>query len=278
MIENDDDNLLTNLYKTELSNLYNELLLRPIDDEGLNYYLPLLVNKKLNLDQIRNKIINSPEFKNRYCNNPIIKEFTKLFFHHDETQLPNWGKIFWFGIQTLKVPSDLLIYQEIIYEVKPDYIIESGTYHGGSALFLANICDIMNHGKVITVDVKKRNFPKNDRISYLTGKSIDPKIINQIKNIINSKNKVMVILDSTHSKMYVDQEMEIYKEFVSEGSYLIVEDTVIDYYSLYAEFEKEGPMKSVIEFLKNNKNFVVDQDREKFLLTANINGYLKRIK
>jgi len=278
MIANDDNNLLTNLCKTELSNLYNELLLRPIDDEGLNYYLPLLVTKKLNLYQIQNQIINSPEFKNRHCNNPTVKEFSKLYFHYDEKQLPIWGNTFWFGIQTLKVPSDLWIYQEIIYEVKPDYIIESGTWHGGSALFLANICDIMNHGKVITVDNIKRNLPKNDRISYLTGKSIDPKIINQIRNIINSKNKVMVILDSRHEKIYVDQEMEIYKEFVSEGSYLIVEDTVADYYSLYAEYEKAGPMESVLEFLKNNKNFVVDQNREKFLLTANINGYLKRIK
>ena len=216
-----------NLNRNSLSNLYEELLLRPIDSEGINHFLPLLENKKINLSQIRELIINSDEFKNRQGNNPTVIEFSKLYFQH-KNQLPIWGKTHWFGIQTLKVPLDLWIYQEIIFQVKPDYIIETGTWKGGSALFLAHICDSLNHGEIITIDVESRNPPEHKRISYLNGSSIDPIIINKIKKIINPKKKVIVILDSLHDKKHVLQEMELYKEYVSENSYLIVEDTLVN--------------------------------------------------
>ena len=265
-----------NLNRELLSNLYDELLLRPIDRVGMDYFFPLLENKKINLSQVREIIINSDEFKNRQGNNPKVIEFSKLYFQY-KNRLPIWGDTHWFGVQTLKVPLDLWIYQEIIFQIKPDYIIETGTWRGGSALFLAHICDTLNHGQVITIDVESRDPPKHKRISYFNGSSTDPSIINKIKKKVNSKNKILVILDSLHDKKHVLQEMELYKEFVSENSYLIVEDTLDDHYPLFPDIVP-GPMAAVVEFLKNNNNFKVDTKCEKFLLTSNFNGYLKRIK
>ena len=108
---------------------------------------------------------------------------------------------YWFGIHAIKCPLDLWVYQELIYKTKPDFIIETGTNEGGSALFLANICELLNHGEIITVDIASvKDKPKHKRINYLQGNSVSTDTINQIKNILDKKTdrKVMVILDDDH--------------------------------------------------------------------------------
>jgi len=156
----------------------------------------------------------------------IMAWFHELYYNSRER---TWFNTFWLGTLSQKCPLDLWIYQEIIYELKPDIIIECGTANGGTALFLASICDLVNKGKVITIDIKKiKNRPTHRRITYLIGSSTSWKIVARIKKLIKTHEKVIVILDSDHNKEYVLKEMRIYSKFVTRKSYLIVEDTNIN--------------------------------------------------
>lgn len=207
----------------------------------------------------------------------IVDQFHKLYY--DSPMFgKTWGNTFWFGTPIMKCPLDLWIYQEIIFEVKPDIIIECGTAQGGSALFLASMCDLMNNGKVITIDIEdKEGRPKHKRITYLLGSSTSKEIVEKIKSLVGNDDKIMVILDSDHSKQHVLNELKIHSKFITKGSYLIVEDTNINGHPVYPDFGP-GPMEAVDEFLKKNKDFVADKTKEKLYLTFNPNGYLKKIK
>ncbi|MFX0133418.1 MAG: CmcI family methyltransferase [Candidatus Hodarchaeota archaeon] len=189
-----------------------------------------------------------------------------------------WMNTFYFGIRIEKYPSDLWIYQEIFYEMKPDVIIECGTADGGSTLFIASLCDLLGNGKVISIDIEdKQGRPKHKRILYLHGSSTSEEIVKKVKNLIKDGEKVMVILDSDHHKEHVLNELKIYSKLVTEGNYLIVEDTNINGHPVMPKFGP-GPTEAVKEFLKENKNFFIDKSREKFLWTANPNGFLRKIK
>lgn len=205
----------------------------------------------------------------------IVNQFHQLYY--DSSILGNtWNNTFFLGIATQKCPLDLFIYQEILYELKPDIIIESGTAFGGGALFLASICDLINKGQVITIDIKNNHHElQHKRITYLIGSSTSKEIVNQIKKIIKNKNKVLVILDSDHSKQHVFQELIIYSKFVTKGSYIIVEDSNVNGHPVQPD-HGPGPMEAIKEFMKQNKHFIIDKTREKFLLTFNPDGYLKR--
>lgn len=206
--------------------------------------------------------------------NSSLYYFHKSFYNSGKT----WLNTSWFGIESQKNPLDLWIYQEIIYEVKPDIIIECGTARGGSALYFANLLDLLNNGRVITIDIEDLgNLPKHSRIIYLKGSSTSREIFDKVKNLIKENDKVLVSLDSDHHKQHVLKELNLYNELVSKGSYIVVEDTNINGHPVYIA-HGEGPMEAVNEFLKNNNDFIVDQSREKYFLTFNPNGYLKKIK
>lgn len=219
-------------------------------------------------------------FVNRraYINSGVEKSLIDQFhrFYHDSAM---WGMIgtSWLGVKLKKCPLDLWVYQEIIFEVKPDVIIEAGTQYGGSALFLASVCDLVNKGKVITIDIENQGQPEHERIKYLLGSSTSDGIIRQVKELINPGDKVMVILDSDHSRDHVFNEMNIYSQFVTKDSYLIVEDTNINGHPV-SPGVGPGPMEAVNDFLPRNNFFVVDKSKEKFHLTFNPKGYLRRIK
>lgn len=211
-----------------------------------------------------------------------IDNFHDLYFNTQTT----WKNTSWMGIKVQKIPTDLFIYQEILYEVKPDLIIETGTLNGGSAYYLAHICDILGNGKIVTVDIIPNvNRPTHSRIQYILGSSVSPEAVEEIenilklgdevKNIISSDMKVLVILDSDHSKDHVLKELNLYSKFVTKGSYLIVEDSCVNGHPLYPDFGP-GPMEAIDEFMINNTEFEIDKSREKFMLTFNPNGYLKR--
>lgn len=206
----------------------------------------------------------------------IIEQFHKLYYS-SHVFGKTWDNTYWLGVLTSKCPLDLWIYQEIIFEMKPDVIIETGTAHGGSALFLASMCDLVNNGKVITIDIENRKVSKHNRITYLIGSSTSKEIVETVENLIKNKDKVMVILDSDHNKTHVLNELKIYSKFVTKSSYLIVEDTNINGHPVIPDFGP-GPMEAVEEFLKENKNFAIDKIKEKFLLTFNPKGYLRKVK
>lgn len=202
----------------------------------------------------------------------IIRQFHK-FYYGD----PVWQNTTWFGVTTLKCPLDLWIYQELIYKLKPEVIVECGTSHGGSARYLASLFDLIGHGEIITVDIEpKPNRPVHPRIHYVNGSSTDHQIVAQVKSKINGRKNIMVILDSDHSRNHVLGEMQAYYDLVPVGGYLIVEDTNINGHPVYKSFGP-GPMEAVDDFLKEHKNFIIDRSQEKLHLTFNPRGYLKRV-
>jgi len=206
----------------------------------------------------------------------IIDKFHDLYYNGPEAQGPTYEQTFWFGIPCLKCPLDLWIYQEIISETQPDLVIETGTHLGGTALFIAHILDILNRGEVISIDIQENvSRPIHSRIRYVNGSSVDSTLVSSILDFRPEETR-LVILDSDHTKHHVLKELELFAQYVSVGSYIIVEDTNINGHPTYPSFG-EGPFEAVEEFLSHNKNFIVDQSREKFLMTFNPRGYLKRI-
>ncbi len=139
----------------------------------------------------------------------------------------------------------------------------------------------MNHENIISIDTENMNhntdLPKHERITYITGSSISEETIDILKSKTNQTTQnTMVILDSDHHKDYVLQELNIYNQFVNKENYMIVEDTNLSNHPNYTNYE--GPMEVIEEFLKTNKDFIIDESKHKFYLTSNPNGYLKRIK
>ncbi len=209
--------------------------------------------------------------------NEIVDNFHKLYYSNGGR---TWsGNTSWLGYKVLKCPLDLWIYQEIIYETKPDIIIEIGTGNGGTTHFLASICDFIKHGKIISIDLENTNhilnLPKHNRITYITGSSISEDTMNKVEKLTNKKDKIMAIVDSDHHKNHVLRELDIYGHFVTKENYIIVEDTNLNHPNI-TDFE--GPMEAIEEFLKTNQDFIIDESKHKFYLTFNPRGYLKRIK
>ena len=184
----------------------------------------------------------------------------------------------WLGVETQQCPLDMWVYQEMLTELKPDILIEAGTYQGGSAYFFASIFYLLKHGRVITVDIEDyAGKPKHDRITYLLGSSTSDPIMETITRMILPGEKIMVILDSDHHKPHVLNEMKRYGRLVSPGNYLIVQDTHFNGHPILPKFGP-GPMEAVEEFLQSNSDFQPDPSREKFGMTFNPRGFLKRLR
>jgi cephalosporin hydroxylase len=206
----------------------------------------------------------------------IARLFNQLYWYLGQRG-KTWSDTYFLGVRVLKCPTDLWVYQEIIFDTQPDLIIETGTAYAGSALYLASLCESIGRGRVITVDINhaERHVP-HERITYLTGSSTSTEILEQIKNVIQEQERVMVVLDSDHSRDHVLTEMRLLAPLVSQGCYLIVEDTCVNGYPILPE-HGAGPMEAVKMFLQDTHDFVIDRSKEKFLLTFNPRGYLLRV-
>lgn len=225
---------------------------------------------KYELGHLR-RIVRSRAFISKGDKEDIITRFHKLYY--DSALVGGTHKnTFFLGIPTRKCPLDMWLYQEIIYKNKPDLIIECGTSHGGSALYMASILDLIGNGEIVTIDIEDLPRPPHSRIKYLLGSSTDPEIVKKVIERMKGKQKIMVILDSDHSKDHVLKELEIYNKFVTSGQYLIIEDTNVNGHPVYIE-HGPGPMEALDEFLKTNNDFVESEIGSKFLLTFNPRGY-----
>lgn len=188
-----------------------------------------------------------------------------------------WADSHWLGTPLWKLPLDLWIYQEILHETKPDVIIETGTYLSGSALYFASLCDLLGRGRVVTIDVEERpGRPRHDRITYLRGSSTDSAIVQQVTRMVGAEDRTMVVLDSDHACSHVARELELYSKLVGVGCYLIVEDTNVNGHPVWPDFGP-GPYEAVDQFLASTRSFARDRQRERFLVTFNPGGYLRRI-
>ena len=188
-------------------------------------------------------------------------------------------KVTYRGIKTIKCPFDYVIYQMLLFDIKPDLIIEIGTNHGGAALYMANMLDIIGEGEIHTIDIKEyeindlvKDHPRIKR--FLGGYE------NYDLNLTKGFNKVMVIDDGSHTYGDVMSSLEIFKDIVSVGSYFIVEDGALDKIGLGPQYNG-GPNKAIFEFLNDNPNYAIDKTLCNFFginATFNTNGYLKKIK
>lgn len=197
----------------------------------------------------------------------------------------------WMGRPIIKFPNDILILQEMIWNLKPDYIVETGIAHGGSIIFSASMLELLGHGEVIAVDIDIRQHnkeeiekhPMSKRITMIEGSSIDPEIVNSIKEKVKGK-KVLVCLDSNHTHDHVLEELRMYSDMVNVGSYIVCPDTFVEYFPKgYCNDRPwdvgNNPMTALIAFLKENDNFIIDKDIDnKLMITEGFDGYLKRVK
>lgn len=230
-----------------------------------------------------------------YANNSSLKGSASRFMV--ESTQPKYSYNFsWMGRPIIQYPQDMVALQEIIWEVKPDLIIETGIAHGGSLIFSASMltllesCQEIENGKVLGIDIDIREHnrraidahPMSTKITMFEGSSIDDAIIQKVQEFVKSAKRVLVCLDSNHTHEHVLAELQAYSQFVSSGSYCIVFDTVIEDLPENSFPDRpwdkgNNPKTAVREFLKSNDSFEIDKNIEnKLLITVASDGYLKR--
>ncbi len=197
----------------------------------------------------------------------------------------------WMGRPIIQYPQDMVAMQEIIWQVQPDLIIETGIAHGGSIIYYASIMELIGKGEVLGIDIDIRAHnrkeieahPMYKRIKMIQGSSVDGETVKKVAEIAKDKKVVMVCLDSNHTHEHVLQEMEFYAPFVSKNSYLVVFDTIVeelpdDYLPGRAWKIGDNPKTAVYSFLQSHPEFEIDREIDnKLLISVAPEGYLKRI-
>ena len=187
-------------------------------------------------------------------------------------------KTSYFGIKTLKSPIDFWVYQEIIFETKPDLIIEIGNFCGGSTLALAHLFDRIGHGRVIGIDILHNRVPllvrQHPRIALIEGDACAS--FGQVEALIDGAENIMIIEDSSHTFENTLKVLETYSKLVKPGGYFIVEDGIC-HHGLDLGPDP-GPYEAIDAFVAGNPDFEIDRGRESFLITWNPKGYLRRIR
>ncbi|GAB4293609.1 MAG: cephalosporin hydroxylase family protein [Oscillatoriaceae cyanobacterium] len=198
----------------------------------------------------------------------------------------------WMGRPIIQYPQDILAMQEIIWQVKPDLIIETGIAHGGSLIFYASMLELLGQGQILGIDIEIRphnriaieQHPMFKRITIIEGSSVAETVAQQVYDFAKGKQRVMVVLDSNHSHQHVLRELDLYSPLVTKGSYLVVFDTVVedmppDFFPDRPWGKGSNPKTAVWEFLQKNNRFEVDKDMEnKLLITVAPDGYLRCTK
>jgi len=209
----------------------------------------------------------------------VVDRFNKLFYYSNDT----WKRNRWLGVPTQQNPNDIWITQELIVEVAPDFIVETGVREGGSAVLWAMLLtQVKPQGRVITIDVDPEitdaaTVPLfREHVDVLTGSSIDPAIVADVKSR-TAGGRVLVILDSDHTEAHVAKELECYAPLVDVGSYLVVQDTCVNGHPVLRDYGP-GPMEAVEAFLASRDDFEIDADRERLMFTMHPKGFLRRVR
>ncbi|MDB5384453.1 MAG: Cephalosporin hydroxylase [Planctomycetaceae bacterium] len=180
------------------------------------------------------------------------------------------------GVETHKCPFDLWIFQEILHEVRPALVIELGTYLGGTTLFLAHQVELFGYGAVISIDCRELPRPVHPKIQYILGATQSADVQQQVQRLAaTAAGPVLVIHDADHHYSECLADLEAYAGFVTPGSYLIVEDTNVNGHPVLVDWG-QGPWEAAEKFLAANPDFSRDLSREKFMLTYNPGGYLRK--
>lgn len=198
----------------------------------------------------------------------------------------------WMGLPIIQYPQDVVAVQELVWDLKPDAIIETGIARGGSLVFYASLFEMMGtNGKVVGIDIDIREpnrraieeHPMSRRIEMIEGSSVEDDVIAQVAASVDGRKSVLVILDSNHTHDHVLAELQLYSQFVTANSYLIVFDTIVelmpeDTYPDRPWGRGDNPMSAVQEFLATHPEFEVDSTiTDRLLITAAPGGYLRRV-
>ena len=176
-----------------------------------------------------------------------------------------------------KYPTDLWIYHEIIAEVRPDWIVELGTAKGGSAAWFDDQVAPYG-GQVITIDVIDYREVHPPRVKFFKASSLEVPTFKKVKALISPDETCLVSLDSDHLMAHVAQELSLWPRLVTTGSYLVVEDTVIDAFDRPGHrFKDGGPAKALGPWLTTHPGFEVDSSRDKFMLSMNPGGWVRKL-
>jgi cephalosporin hydroxylase len=207
----------------------------------------------------------------------ITNAFGRLYYYAAEPNSDRtWRDTSWLGTPILKCPLDLWLYQELIHEYRPQLIVESGTNRGASAHFLATLCDIVGEGHVLTIDIEQfPDVPEHPRLTHRIASATAPDTVDWVNERSAGLERVMVILDSDHTAAHVREELRLYADIVPPGGYLIVEDTNVNGHPAAPEFGP-GPMEALDDFLGVDNRYAIDPRGQKFLMTMNPRGLLRR--
>lgn len=194
----------------------------------------------------------------------------------------------WLGRPIIQFPTDVVAMQELIWQIKPDVVVETGVAHGGSLVLSASILALLGKGKVVGIDIEVRPHnraaieahPLAERIHLIEGSSIDPAVVAAAAAHCEGAKTVMVVLDSNHSYAHVRQELEAYHRLVTPGSYIVCHDGaqawVWDIPRGKPEWKDDHPLKAIDEFVGAHPDFSIDQRWTRLQITSSPNGYLRR--
>lgn len=177
----------------------------------------------------------------------------------------------WLGRPIIQLPEDMFRLQEVIHSLRPDVIVETGIAHGGSLVFYASLCKAMDQGRVIGIDIEIRphnrsaveKHPLASFITLIEGSSIDPVTVGQVQTQIQPDEKVLVLLDSCHTKEHVLAELHAYSKLVQPGSYIVAMDGIMERVvgapRTQPDWAWNNPRQAALEFVESNPDFVIEE-------------------
>jgi cephalosporin hydroxylase/glycosyltransferase involved in cell wall biosynthesis len=199
-------------------------------------------------------------------------EYTEAFWRS-----LRWKQTSWLGQKVPRSATDLFVYQELISSIRPEWIIETTPGNGGRALFLASICDLLDSGRVLSIGSKDGDdLPVHPRVTYIKGPCFGEDTTARVRDIVGDEPNALVILGSRGRRLRMVNEFETLQPFVPVGSYVIVEETIVNGHPVWASFGP-GPSEAVKGILGNHADFIADTDAQRYGVTFNPGGFLKRI-
>jgi cephalosporin hydroxylase len=229
---------------------------------------------------------NNPDLWQKAHNLMFADDMRRYVYHFE-----------WMGRPIIQYPQDIVQFQEIVWQTKPDLIIETGIAHGGSLILSASMLALLDISPPqkkrmvlgVDIDIRKHNreaieaHPFANKIKMLEGSSIDENLVKEVRDFAKNFQSIMICLDSNHTHDHVLNELELYAPLTSLGNYCIVWDTVVEDIPEGSIHDRpwgkgNNPKTAVWEYLKTHKEFEIDKDiKNKLLITAAPDGYLRRV-
>jgi cephalosporin hydroxylase len=187
-----------------------------------------------------------------------------------------WQHSTWLGAPVPKTPTDLFVYQELLASIRPDWVIVTGNGAPGRTLFLASVCECLEHGTVVAVGPDSPDRPRHRRIAYVNGAPHDEETADRVRELIAGEANAFVVLGSRTDVARTTKEFDGYAPLVGVGSFVIVEDTLVNGHPVWAGYGP-GPYEAIARILARHPEFVQDNGVDRYGLTFNAGGFLRRV-